>query len=377
MRGHVEAHRENGDAAVLGRIDWDPEIEVTPVMDWLVRSGRWYEFDRLERKPPGAHAFYSTNISLPRSSLLEVGGFDERFPIYYEDLDLGLRLADRGVDVRYRPELAAFHAHEIDLEESLQRAEAVGRSANLLNRIHAHRTPLPAPHPAGIKADVGRAMARLARASRVGARTGRAHDLVLRGAHYSAFARGYLTRPLPDSPALAPRPEGRPPARPSVSVIVPFAGERSAADAALGRLGELRLQAGDEVVVADNSGGRVPEEGTHVRVVDASAMRSSYFARNVGAEVARGEWLLFVDADCAPSKDLIDDYFSEPIPDAQGIVAGNIVGAPEQRGWVARYARSRRHQSPDALLRHPFRPFGITGNLLVRKAAWAEVGGVP
>jgi len=47
-----------------------------------------------------------------------------------------------------------------------------------------------------------------------------------------------------------------------------------------------------------------------VRVLAAPSPRSSYHARNVGARAARGEWLVFLDADVAPAPELLDAYFA-------------------------------------------------------------------
>ena len=46
-----------------------------------------------------------------RSSLMEVGGFDESFPLFYNDVDLCLRLRQRGLQIWYVPRLAAIHDH--------------------------------------------------------------------------------------------------------------------------------------------------------------------------------------------------------------------------------------------------------------------------
>ena len=49
-------------------------------------------------------------ILLRRSTLEQLGGFDERFFLYCEDADLCFRLRDTGLDVRYEPEASAVHA---------------------------------------------------------------------------------------------------------------------------------------------------------------------------------------------------------------------------------------------------------------------------
>ena len=47
----------------------------------------------------------------------EVGGFDERFFMFYEDVDLGWRLNLRGWRVRYEPSSIAYHRHHASMSE--------------------------------------------------------------------------------------------------------------------------------------------------------------------------------------------------------------------------------------------------------------------
>lgn len=164
-------------------------------------------------------------------------------------------------------------------------------------------------------------------------------------------------------------------ARPSVSVILPFAGERDAADLALARLNQLQLRAGDEILIVDNSGSDAVMPSPSVRLVRASHEPSAYYARNEGAARATGEWLLFLDADCVPPPDLVDRYFTAPIADRVGAVVGEVKGARDQTSLVSRYARSRRHLEQELHWNSTFRPWGVTANLLVRKQAWASIGG--
>ena len=366
VRGHAEAHPDDGiGRAVTGRIEWDPAVERTEVMDWLERRGHMVDMDRLRREPPSPATFYTGNVSVPRQALLEVAGFDQRFSGYgFEDLELALRLGDRGIRFEHRPELGVLHSHEYSLERSLARMEAVGRGARLLHTIHDHRRPLPGPPAGRLRLAAGRACGAL----RVPG---------LRAAHLAAFVRGYRGPRLDDHPSL--RGYGALPLwtdepRPPVSVVVPFLGTSADARALLASLGALRLGEGDEIVVADNAGG-FPWPGGPARVVPAPDERSSYYARNAGADSASNDWLLFLDADTLAPAALLDDYFREPIGDGVGAVAGGVVAARDQRSLVARFAAARRYLSQAAHMRDPHRPYGITANLLVRRAAWAEVGG--
>jgi glycosyltransferase involved in cell wall biosynthesis len=164
-----------------------------------------------------------------------------------------------------------------------------------------------------------------------------------------------------------------------VAVIVPFAGGTSDAGRTLAAMERLRTAPGDELILADNTDQGVAAMeagGSRVRVVPAPVERSSYHARNAGAEAAAAaEWLLFMDADCLPEPDLLDRYFAAPIASACGILAGAVRPAHGQDALIARYARSRTHISEEPQVNSAFRPAGITPNLLLRRRAFDAVGG--
>ena len=162
--------------------------------------------------------------------------------------------------------------------------------------------------------------------------------------------------------------------RPPVSVIVPFGGDEAAAEELFEALSRLRVTDGDEVLVADNTGlSLVPPQG--IRLVRAPAQRSSYYARNVGAEAARNDWLLFMDADCVPEPDLLDAYLPETPAERTGALAGDVLDAPGQNALVARYTRSRQLLDADRGAAFGYKPAAVTANLMVRRAAWSAAGG--
>ena len=167
--------------------------------------------------------------------------------------------------------------------------------------------------------------------------------------------------------------------------MVPFLGQREEAVRLLAGLARLRRRADDELIVADNTAGGVaarvvgervrsdPQRLAPPRVARATAERSSYHARNVGARGVTNGWLLFMDADCVPAPGLLDAYFAEPVSDDCGAISGLIVGDPTQRGLLPRYARSRHFLSVNqGLLGHDAMP---SGNVLVRRAAFEAAGG--
>ncbi|HEY7623103.1 MAG TPA: glycosyltransferase family 2 protein [Solirubrobacteraceae bacterium] len=168
---------------------------------------------------------------------------------------------------------------------------------------------------------------------------------------------------------------GTPAARPAVSVIVPFSGSQARADEVCARLSSLALSDRDELILVDNSPAALREPRPPVRRLRAIGERSSYHARNAGTAAAANEWVLFMDSDCRPrAADLLDRLFARPIDSRCGAVAGAIVDVAEREGLLAEHARTRRYlDQTRPLSSQP--PFALTANLMVRRAAWAAVGG--
>lgn len=138
---HLALHQDLPDhrTGVLGRVDWHPDLTVTPFMRWLDASGLQFGFETWIQPgpvdPPYA-AFYTANLSLPRALLQEVGGFDERFPhAAYEDMELAWRLTRAGFRLHHRPEARVYHARAIDLPAFRDRMRKVGESAELLRAV--------------------------------------------------------------------------------------------------------------------------------------------------------------------------------------------------------------------------------------------------
>lgn len=167
-------------------------------------------------------------------------------------------------------------------------------------------------------------------------------------------------------------------ARTTVDVIVPFAGTEAALEAALARLDRLDLDDGDTLTVVDNRPDEASSPPPRAGVIRAAGRASSYYARNRGAERGNAGWLLFLDADVDPERDLLARYFEPRPDDAVGILAGAIrdAGAADGRRQpaAARYAHLR-SSTAHASTASTFAPFAKTANAMVRRAAFEAIGG--
>ncbi|HEX3617155.1 MAG TPA: glycosyltransferase family 2 protein [Solirubrobacteraceae bacterium] len=161
--------------------------------------------------------------------------------------------------------------------------------------------------------------------------------------------------------------------RPGVSVVVPFAGTAEQARAVLAMLGALDTRPDDQLIIADNSG----TVGMHagVTVVRAPGEASAAHSRNAGAAYVNNDWILFLDADVIAPADLLDSFFAEPIDARRGAVTGDIAGIPDTRTLAARYGTARNFLGQRSHVNNPLRPRASSANLLVRRAAFEQVGG--
>src|SRR5207248_11220781 len=64
----------------------------------------------------------------------------------------------------------------------------------------------------------------------------------------------------------------------------------------------------------------------------------------------------FLDSDCRPPKNLLSSYFSEPIADQVGALAGEVVGVANPASLAARYGAARGFLSQREHLGHPYLP---------------------
>lgn len=146
IRAHLERHaqRPARELAVLGHVEWHPEVARDRVSQWLDWSGSQFDYTSLAARPSddvGFGRFYSCNVSLDRELFLEAGGFDTDFAFDYEDLDLGWRLHQLGMQLAYEPKALAQHLHRYRFSDVERRYAGRARAERLMMRKHSWFSP--------------------------------------------------------------------------------------------------------------------------------------------------------------------------------------------------------------------------------------------
>ena len=160
---HVRCHRAAGmPCAVVGYTEWDHAgMRVTPMLEYANEAGQQfgYRYMKDEQDVPYT-CFYTSNVSAPRH-LLGAEPFDPTFRTYgWEDIDVGYRLAKRGVRLIFNRKARARHRHPMELADFYRRQVKVGAAVAALYALHPELTTdqplMPPPSRSHIGLTLGR-----------------------------------------------------------------------------------------------------------------------------------------------------------------------------------------------------------------------------
>lgn len=151
LRRHRDFHaaRPEPQAALLGHIDVAPQPPPTPFMRWLAELH--LDFAGIEDpEDAGGGRFFTGNVSAKTEFLRSVGGFDETRVLSHEDIDLGLRLEQRGMVLVYDRDAVVDHYQPLDLPRAITRLHRIGRSGAAL-AASAASAGRPVPRRPGLR----------------------------------------------------------------------------------------------------------------------------------------------------------------------------------------------------------------------------------
>jgi len=143
VRAAVETLRSDASiGAVASKVlDWDGAL-----VDYVDASLSWFGmgYKREVGRPDGPEfdvpkdVLFATGAAMvmPSAVFRDAGGFDDRFFMFYEDVDLGWRLNVLGYRVRYEPRSIAYHRHHASMKRYGQYRESYLLERNALMAMY-------------------------------------------------------------------------------------------------------------------------------------------------------------------------------------------------------------------------------------------------
>lgn len=162
---------------------------------------------------------------------------------------------------------------------------------------------------------------------------------------------------------------------PSASVVIPAYNARETIRECLAALSRQTFGGKYEVIVVDDDS--TDETGRIVREMGAKCFSirrgGPAKARNLGIEKARGEIVLFTDADCIPAGNWIEKI-TEPLRD-DAVAGVKGVYRTRQRELTARFAQYEYEEKYDRVARDTYIDFVDTYSAAYKRSVLVENGG--
>jgi GT2 family glycosyltransferase len=134
-----EGHPEPN-VGVLGLVKWARDLRVTPFMRWL-ETGIQFDYSGVHGIEAGWGRFYTANVSVKRSLLERVDGFDERFGYLYEDTEIAYRMSQLGFRLLLNRAALGEHLHATTLEDYRRRVSDVAVAERRFVEKHPDISP--------------------------------------------------------------------------------------------------------------------------------------------------------------------------------------------------------------------------------------------
>ncbi|HMS85141.1 MAG TPA: glycosyltransferase [Nitrospira sp.] len=381
VEAHLKFHAEHPAEldAMLGYIDWSPEITVSPFMRFLVspHGGQQFSFHLAQNGKADFRLFYTSNISLKRSLLgKQATVFDPDFTYpAYDDTELGYRLSKQGMEIHYNAMATTSHHHEMTIQSVATRQRHAGRMAHVLVSKHpeiAWRMQLgmedvvnaPSQYTEENLESILAVLAELEKPS-----LGLLKQIHANGASYDVFYERQVLHPLYHAllrtahglgvrDAMREQGERRDGCLSAyaVSIVIPVWNKLELTEKCLSKLAEVTEGIEYEVIVVDNHSTDGTAEflsrlGGDVRIITNEDNLGFAKACNQGAAVARGKYLVFLNNDTIPLCGWLKELVAEAEADPKvGIVGSKLLyadgtiqhaGVLFMRSRVAPYHRYR------------------------------------
>jgi hypothetical protein len=140
LEAHVEAHRAHPEEnlAVLGYTTWAPELEITPLMEYVTEIGQQlFSYPNIEDGQMLDYTyFWGGRSSCKRSFLAQHGSFDQDLS-GIEDMELGFRLAKHGLTVIHTRSAKSFMVRSVTFDEFAQRCVKRGHALWRFTQRHS------------------------------------------------------------------------------------------------------------------------------------------------------------------------------------------------------------------------------------------------
>jgi hypothetical protein len=136
-------------------------MRVTPMLEYANEAGQQFGYRYMKDAEDVPYTcFYTSNVSAPRH-ILGTEPFDPTFRTYgWEDIDVGYRLAKRGVRLVFNRKARARHRHPMELSDFYRRQVKVGSAVSALYALHPElrddQPLMPLPSRSHIGLTVGR-----------------------------------------------------------------------------------------------------------------------------------------------------------------------------------------------------------------------------
>lgn len=109
--GVVGARLVNPDGSVQPSVYHFPKL-INALKDyWLGKKGAYEKYAPSGKKPVEVEAVTGAAMLIPRRTIEKVGFLDEKYFMYFEDLDYCLRVRKAGFKIYYLPEAEIIHHH--------------------------------------------------------------------------------------------------------------------------------------------------------------------------------------------------------------------------------------------------------------------------